>query len=79
MNILKTLFFIYIFSLKFIVDKALESKSSLVFFFGKSSHVTSVPIEKRETLNSDWYTTIWLAEVFVNFEKPTTKEQSSFT
>ncbi|EFN60885.1 Histone-lysine N-methyltransferase SETMAR, partial [Camponotus floridanus] len=34
------------------------SKQMLTCFFGKTGHVATVPLEKRRTVNSEWYTTI---------------------
>ena len=32
-------------------------------FFGYTGHVTTVGLEDRRTVNTDWYTTIYLPEV----------------
>jgi len=33
-------------------------------FFGKTSHVATVPLEQLRTVNSEWCTTVCLPEVF---------------
>ena len=38
-------------------------------FFGKTGHVTTLPLEHRRTINSEWYTTIWLPKVFGEIRK----------
>ena len=38
-------------------------------FFGKTGHVATVPLEQRRTVNSEWYTTICLPEVFGEIRK----------
>ena len=43
--------------------EALRNKWSPVFF-GKTGHVATVPLVQRRTVNSEWYTTICLPEIF---------------
>ena len=38
-------------------------------FSGKTGHVATVPLEQRRTVNSEWYTTIFLPEVFGEIRK----------
>ncbi|CAK9815952.1 Histone-lysine N-methyltransferase SETMAR [Anthophora plagiata] len=45
------------------------SKQMVACFFGKSGHVATVPLENRRTVNSEWYTTICLPEVFREIRK----------
>jgi [histone H3]-lysine36 N-dimethyltransferase SETMAR len=40
------------------------SKQMVACFFGKTGHVATVALEQRRTVNSEWYTTICLPEVF---------------
>lgn len=40
------------------------SKQMVACFFGKTGHIATVPLEQRRTVNSEWYTTICLPEVF---------------
>ena len=40
------------------------SKQMIAYFFGKTGHVAIVPLEQRRTVNSEWYTTIFLPVVF---------------
>ena len=45
------------------------SKQMVACFFGKTGHVATVPLEQRRTVNSEWYTTICLPEVFGEIRK----------
>ena len=45
------------------------SKKMVAYFFGKTGHIATVPLEDRRTVNSDWYTTICLPEVFGEIRK----------
>ena len=45
------------------------SKQMVACFFGKTGHVATVPLEERRTVNSEWYTTICLPEVFGQIRK----------
>jgi hypothetical protein len=38
-------------------------------FFGITGHVAIVPLENYRTVNSEWFTTICLAEVFMKIRK----------
>lgn len=53
--------------------KVVRAKSTLkqmvACFFGISGHVATVPLENRKTVNSEWYTTICLPEVFGEIRK----------
>lgn len=40
------------------------SKQMIACFFGITGHVATVTLEQRKTVNSEWYTTICLPEVF---------------
>ena len=53
---------------KLLAYEALHSKWS-VCFFGKTGHVAIVPLEKPRTVNSKWYTTIYLPVVFQEIRK----------
>jgi histone-lysine N-methyltransferase SETMAR len=45
------------------------SKQMVACFFGKTGHVATVPLVERRTVNSEWYTTICLPEVFGEIRK----------
>ncbi|XP_070070207.1 histone-lysine N-methyltransferase SETMAR-like [Drosophila takahashii] len=45
------------------------SKQMVACFFGKTGHVATVPLEQRRTVNSEWYTTISLPEIFGEIRK----------
>lgn len=45
------------------------SKQMVACFFGKSGLVATVPLKERKTVNSEWYTTICLPEVFEEIRK----------
>lgn len=45
------------------------SKQMVACFFAKTGHVATVPLEQRRTVNSEWYTTICLPEVFGELRK----------
>ena len=47
----------------------------VVCFFGKTGHVATVPLEHRRKVNSEWYTTICLAEVFGEIRKTNKKKK----
>jgi len=40
------------------------SKQMVASFFGKTAHVATFPLEQRRKVNSAWYTTVCLPEVF---------------
>lgn len=40
------------------------AKQMVACFFRKTGHVATIPLEQRRTVNSEWYTTICLPEVF---------------
>ena len=48
-------------------------------FFCKTGHVATVPLEHRRTVNSEWYATICLPEVFGEIRKRTKEDESLFT
>lgn len=45
------------------------SKQMIAVFFQKTGHVATVPLEEGQTVNSMWYTTTCLPEVFVELRK----------
>ena len=45
------------------------SKQMISCFFWKTGHVTIVRLEQRRTVNSEWYTTIFLPVVFQEIRK----------
>ncbi|XP_037959406.1 histone-lysine N-methyltransferase SETMAR-like [Teleopsis dalmanni] len=45
------------------------SKQMVAYFYGKTGHVATVPLEQRRTATSEWYTTICLPEVFGEIRK----------
>ena len=45
------------------------SRVFFFFFFWKTGHVAIVPLEQRKTVNSEWYTTIYLPVVFQEIRK----------
>ena len=45
------------------------SKQMVTCFFGKTGHVATVPLVQRETVNSEWKTTICLPVVFGEIRK----------
>lgn len=45
------------------------AKQMVACFFGRMGHVATVPLEQRKTVNSEWYTTICLPEVFGEIRK----------
>lgn len=45
------------------------SKQMVACFFGKTGHVATVPLQERKTVNSEWYTTICLPEIFGEIRK----------
>uniref|UniRef100_A0A0K2VDK7 Mariner transposase [Bombyx mori] n=1 Tax=Lepeophtheirus salmonis TaxID=72036 RepID=A0A0K2VDK7_LEPSM len=45
------------------------SKQMVACFFNKTGHVATVPLEQRKTVNSEWYNTICLPEVFKEIRK----------
>jgi histone-lysine N-methyltransferase SETMAR len=45
------------------------SKQMIACFFSKTGHVATIPLEQRRTVNSEWYTTICLPEVFGEIRK----------
>lgn len=44
-------------------------KQMVACFFGINGHVATIPLENRKTVNSEWYTTICLPEVFEEIRK----------
>ncbi|GBP81406.1 hypothetical protein EVAR_59408_1 [Eumeta japonica] len=44
-------------------------KQMVALFFGINGHVVAVPLENRKMVNSEWYTTICLPEVFEETRK----------
>lgn len=53
------------------------SKQMVACFFGITGHVATVALEQRRTVNSEWYTTICLPEVFGEVRKKKKKRRSS--
>ena len=51
---------------KLFMKKALQI---VACFFGKTDHVTTVSLEQRTSVNSEWYTTMCLPEVFGEIRK----------
>ncbi|CAH2106193.1 unnamed protein product [Euphydryas editha] len=47
-------------------------------FFGLISHVATVSLEQRRTVNCKWYTTICLPEVFVKIRKTNPRRRIIF-
>ena len=45
------------------------AKQMIACFFGYTGHVTTVALEDRRTVNTDWYTTICLPEVINELRK----------
>lgn len=45
------------------------SKQMIACFFSKTGHVATVPLDNQRTVNSEWYTTICLPEVFEELRK----------
>ena len=56
-----------------VVREKSTSKQVVVCFFGKTGHVATVPLEHRRKVNSEWYTTICLPEVFGEIRKTNKK------
>uniref|UniRef100_A0A182RUD9 Uncharacterized protein n=1 Tax=Anopheles funestus TaxID=62324 RepID=A0A182RUD9_ANOFN len=52
-----------------IQKKSKNSKQIVASFFGITGHVATVPLEQRRMINSEWYTTICLPEVFREIRK----------
>ena len=46
-------------------------------FFGKTDHVATVPLEQCSMVNSEWYTTICLANIFGAIRKTNKREDES--
>ena len=44
-------------------------------FFYKTGHVVTVPLVHRRTVNSEWYTTIYLPKVFAEIRKTNTRRR----
>ena len=40
------------------------SKKMVGFFFEKTGHIVTVPLDYHGTVNSEWYTTICFPEIF---------------
>ena len=55
------------------------SKQMIVCFFAKTEHVAIVSLEQRRTVNSEWYTTIFVASCFPRNKEnqPPKKDHSS--
>ena len=53
------------------------SKQMIACFFGKTGHVSIALLEQRRTVNTEWYTTIFLPVVFQEIRK--TNRQSRIT
>lgn len=51
------------------------SKQMVACFFGITGHVATVPLEHRRTVNSEWYTTICLPEVFEKLREKSKKRR----
>lgn len=51
------------------------SKQMVACFFGITGHVATVELERRRTVNSEWYTTICLPEVFREIRKKNKKRR----
>lgn len=51
------------------------AKQMVACFFTKTGHVATVPLEKQKTVNSAWYTTICLPEVFGELRKSNAKRR----
>lgn len=45
------------------------SKQMIASFFGINGHIATIPLENRKTVNSEWYTTICLPEIFKEIRK----------
>lgn len=41
----------------------ISTQQMVASFFGITRHVTTLPLQQRKTINSEWYTTIGLSEV----------------
>ena len=54
---------------KKVVCRKTTSKQMVACFFCKTGHVATVPLERRRTVNSDWYTTFCLPKVFEETNK----------
>lgn len=52
-----------------VVRERSTSKQMVACFFGMKGHVATVPLVERKTINSEWYTTICLPEVFGEIRK----------
>ena len=52
-------------------------KQMIACFFGKTGHVANVPLEQRRTVNSEWYTTIYLPIVFQEIRKTNSQRDAS--
>ena len=47
-------------------------------FLDKTVHVTTVPLEHRRTVNSEWYATIYLPKVLEEIRKTNKRSESLF-
>ena len=47
-----------------VVCGKITPKQMVAYFFGKTDHVATVSLEHRRMINSEWYTTTCLPEVF---------------
>ena len=54
------------------------SKQMVACFFGINGHAATVPLEERRTVNSEWYTTICLLEVFGEMRKTNRRRRIIF-
>ena len=52
------------------------SNQMIAVFFAKSGHVTSTPLQKRKTVNAEWYINIGLPKVFEAWTARRPNEQS---
>lgn len=50
-------------------------KKMVACFFRKTGHIATVPLEDRRTVNSEWYTTICLPEIFGEIRKTNPNKQ----
>ena len=48
-------------------------------FLRKTTHVATVPLEQRRTVDSEWYTTICCLKSWQKFEKRTREDESLYT
>ena len=58
-----------------VVCERITLKQMLACFFCKTGHVATVPLEHRRRVNSEWYTTICLPNVFGEIRKTNKKRR----